>query len=278
MKVDVRLTAEQIAAEAGFPDRLARFQIRCDKLERDIREKFRLCLHEGGHAMYFRRFGHDVCLHGPHFKYDGRVRSVLGAVSPIKRTHFCDWKDAAVFMAGFMVVERFTGTPEDEDVVDNDLELLKRKLEASPRLPSEPEEISKRLDRAQFLAEFAVDQDMQEPQFLRDLEQATRDYEKQVFDTDETWDWAAKEYRFDLPLWWKRYSVGLSALGYFGLLIDDGQRTRLFFEGKEYGPGDRVLRAPLETHVFEPSRKGAAEVVQRWNEAVHATSQVPTFR
>ena len=49
---------------------------------------------------------------------------------------------------------------------------------------------------------FALLREMKEPEFLRELEQATRDYEKAVFGTDEVWDWAVREYRFGLPMSW----------------------------------------------------------------------------
>ena len=62
---------------------------------------------------------------------------------------------------------------------------------------------------------------------LNDME----DYERQIFHTDEVWDWAAHEYRFDLP--GERFAVGRDGLNW--LLVDDGS-LRLIVDGAEVSP------------------------------------------
>jgi hypothetical protein len=276
MNVDVRLTEEQKNAEPDFDKTLARFQRQYDDLAQDVREKFRLCLHEGGHAMYFRRFGVDVNFHGPHVEaHKDGISFALGAVSP-EWSVACAWQHAAVSMAGFTVVERLTGVPNEESIIQNDLRMLGRKLKKFPRLPHEPEDHLKRVERATEIAEFAILSDMEEPQFLLDLERATRDYERAVFHTDETWSWAEREYRFDLP--GERYAVGNNCLGFLWLLIDNGELRLIVNGGKDCSPSDKVHG---RVHGYSPElfacnagEKRAADAVRRWNERVYAGSSL----
>lgn len=117
MQIDVRLTDEQKNAEPDFEKTLARFQRRYNDLAGDMRKKFRLCLHEGGHAMYQRRSGRGVRFHGPYIEHDGELSFILGAVSPVigeEGVSLADYEHAAISMAGFIVVERLTGLPSGD--------------------------------------------------------------------------------------------------------------------------------------------------------------------
>jgi len=274
MKIDVCLTPEQIAAEPDFADSLKWFQTRCDKLERDIREKTRHCIHEGAHGARYRGLGAEVRFHGPHVQHDedGKTEFIRGAVSPASAVSTCDWQKAAVSMAGFVVLERLTGQPELEFAIESDLKTLKRKIKRSPHGTYEPADPEKRFERAKFLGEFAILQDMEQPEFLRDLEKAVRDYEKDIFNTDETWNWAMKEFRFDIP--GERYTVGLQCLGIWGVVIDDGNQLRLFVDGKEYSPHDKIYRSDLQiiqaSTSIMPSKRGVEAIVRRWNKEVLA--------
>jgi hypothetical protein len=107
-----------------------------------------------------------------------------------------------------------------------------------------------------------------QPTFLAELEKGVRDYERDICGTDECWEWAAREFRFDLP--GERYAVALPSLGYLALLIHDGGRLRFFFEGREYTPGENIRGYGLEVFAAKPSRTGAADAVGRWNEMVRA--------
>lgn len=168
------------------------------------------------------------------------------------------------------MVEQLTGTPNDEHVIKRDLESLRRTLEKLPRLPHEPEDPVKRMERATQLAEIAILFDMEKPEFLADLEGAARDCEREVFGTEETWAWAAREYRFDLP--GQRFGVGLACFGYSGLLIDNNGELRLFSNGQEYSLSEETPGYMLEVFAPTSGRKRAADAVRRWNEVVLTTT------
>jgi hypothetical protein len=159
--------------------------------------------------------------------------------------------------------------PEVGEVINADMEILKHRLKNTPRLPSAPEDFSERLEQAKRLGEYTILTDMEQPEFLRDLEQAVRDYERDVFHTDEVWDWAAREYRFDLP--GERFAVGRdSRLSW--LLIDDGNHVRLIVDGVEFSPAKKyelyfIAGGPAAS-------KGAMDAFRKWDEMVRVKREV----
>jgi hypothetical protein len=270
--VENGLSEEQMASEPNFAEKLKSLQTAWDEVLRDIRKKFLLCLHEGAHAVRFRSHGAEVRFHGPHVEFeDGQAQFFLGAVSSTSELQIRGWERAAIKMAGFLAVERLTGETEDEQCHSHDVKTMEKRLRESPRQPHMPERFEDRLDRAKFFAEFAISEDMARPEFLIELERAVRDYEREVFGTEECWDWAWKEYRLDVP--GEHFAVGLPHLGYAGLLIHDCKRAKLFITNPrndgEYLPTDTVHDEPL----FLASRRKderAENVVRRWNEQAAA--------
>jgi hypothetical protein len=133
--VEILLTGEQIAAIPDWEEQYARFQFWCETVAGDIRLKFRQCLHEGGHAMYNRRYGRDVRFHGPRAEYDDGPRFTFGSVEPIINDDnwwLTDWEYAAISMAAFTVVERITGLPEVREVINTDLQILLKNWRTRP--------------------------------------------------------------------------------------------------------------------------------------------------
>jgi hypothetical protein len=266
MRVEVRLTEAEQNAIPNFADKLQRFQLRYDKLERDIQEKSRLCLHEGAHAMRYRALGVDVKFFGPHIQ-NGENETVLGSVLPVSPVVACDWQQAAVSMAGFVVVERLTGLPEVEHVIKNDLATLKSKLANSPRLVSEPEDLEKRFERATVFGGYAIEFDMEKPEFLPALEQAVRDYEREVFHTDECWPWLWNEYRLDLPGTRHRVIVNGGEYDWHaGLLVEHKGELRLVVHGKVLLPEDGVGVSFANMH--QKRKANTRRVVGEWNRQV----------
>lgn len=264
MKIENVVTAEQIAAIPDWDEQFARFQSQWDGVVSDTRLKVRHVFHEAGHVMYHRRYGREVRLYGPRAEYEGKPIFTFGSVGPILNDDnwlLTDWENAAISMAGYMVAERITGLPEVKEVIDNDLRVLKHNLGVTPRLPSAPEDFSKRFEQAVSLGEYTILTDMEQPEFFRDLEQAVRDYEREIFRTDEIWNWAAKQYRFDLP--GERFAVGRTALRDW-LLIDDGNQLRLIVDGVEVSPAKEYEL------FFVAGGKPAMDAVSRWNEMVYA--------
>jgi len=81
--------------------------------------------------------------------------------------------------------------------------------------------------------------DLNEPAFAQELEVARREFEREIFHTDETWSWAWKEFRLDLP--GERYQVAVTTTGYYGTLVVEGNGTlRFFTEGAEYSPDHKI--------------------------------------
>ena len=143
------------------------------------------------------------------------------------------------------------------------------RIGSQPRLPSAPEDFSERLEQAKYLGEYTILTDMEQPEFLRDLEQAVRDYERDVFHTDEVWNWAAREYRFDLR--GERFAVGRdSRLSW--LLIDDGNHVRLIVDGVQVSPAKKYELFFVAGGANASKR--AADAVNRWNEMVAETKRV----
>jgi hypothetical protein len=58
-------------------------------------------------------------------------------------------------------------------------------------------------------------------------------------------------------------------LGAFGLLLD-GDGLKLFVDGKEVTPHGQVNYCDAAVLLTKPERKGAADVVRRWNDKVRA--------
>jgi len=274
MNIELKLTPEQVAAIPDWDKQFARFQSQWDGVAKDIRQKARQVFHEAGHVMYHRRYGRDVRLLGPRAEYDGGLHFTFGSVAPILNRDnwlLTDWESASISMAGFMVVERITGLPEVKEVIDGDLQVLKHNLEVTPRLPSAPEDSSERLEQAKHLGEYTILTDMEQPEFLLDLEQAVRDYERDVFHTDEVWEWAAREYRFDLP--GERFAVGRTGRMDW-LLIDDGNQVRLVVDGEEVAPAKKyelyfIAGGPAAS-------KQANDAFRRWDEMVRVKREEKT--
>jgi hypothetical protein len=235
-----------------------RLQRAWEETARDIRDKFRLCCHEGGHALFMRRYGSDVNYHGPYIRCDGQP--VRGAVSPKGEANFGPFEHAAISIAGPFLVHQITGTAEPEEVMNADLACLERKLNTT----TEHFELAKQVGEAAILA------DVQEPDFLSRLEAEVRAYEQEIFGTDECWQWAWKEYCLE---WFReRVAVGNNSLGYLMWLIPDDEKVRLFLHGEERSPGDKVHGCPLEVYPLNPGER-AADVVRRWNGMVSAATR-----
>ncbi len=251
--VQIEIDIPEEKRPADFNKTLARFQRHMDGVQRDIRDKARICIHEGGHAMYFRRYGGDVQFHGPSIRHDGQ--RVLGAVSPKGEVQFGPFEKAAISMAGPIVVHHITGTPDNPETVNNDLANIDRKLNTTPE----------HLELSKNMGEFALMYDMQQPDFLPQLEASVRDYERAIYGTDEVWDFAVKD--FHLNLFRERVAVGNNSLGYLMWLISDGERVRLFLHGEERSPAEKIHGVALEVYPITPGER-AADAVRRWNEMV----------
>jgi hypothetical protein len=193
-----------------------------------------------------------VQFHGPYIGSDGRF--AIGAVSPKGDKKLGPIEEAAVSIAGPLLVRLITGTPEEAATEEHDLACLKRKLNTT----------DERFEQAKTLGEFDVVVDTQKPDFLSRLEIEVRAYEREIFGTDETWAWAWKEFCLD---WFRdRVPVANNSLGYIMWLIPDGEQVRLFLHGEERSPADRVHGCTLEVHPMNTGKR--VDVVRRWNEMV----------
>jgi hypothetical protein len=264
MKVEPRVSEEELNNDPEFGKKLAVFQRRCDQMKRDIRAKFAHSVHESGHIMYFRRLGWDVEeLFGPYMEYhDGELCHVLGAVRPRRDFDIPEslYTDAAkAWIAGFVLVELITGRPNEQVTIDGDLKGLPSELNTTPE----------QLQQIVETAKSRIRRDMQHPSFFPELEQAVSEYEKFRFGTDETWAWGWNEYRLDLR--GERYQVGLCCTGYVGTLIENGCLTMLV-GGVEYQPWDKIRDYDLEVVVGKGCKAGAVQVVERWNDMVRAAT------
>jgi len=252
MKLENLMTAEQIAAEPTFADKLRGIENYVRFMETDLRTKFHVCLHEGGHVTQMRRYGVEPDYHGPYIGSDGRF--AIGAVSPKGDKKLGPFEEAAVYIAGPLLVRLITGAPEHKDAEENDLACLKRKLNTT----------EERFEQAKQMGEFAILVDSQKPDFLSRLEMEVRAYESEIFGTDETWAWAWKEYCLD---WFReRVPVGSNTLGKLMFLIPDGESVRLFLHGQERSPADKIYGCTLEVYPMNPG--GRVDAVRRWNEKV----------
>jgi hypothetical protein len=266
VQIDTTRILEE-AKDADFSKDLAAFQARFDCLQKDNREKLRLCLHEAGHMVYFRRIGWGVeKLHGAFMQYrEGELHYALGGVTRgrgelILRddTSFLEWEIAKCSVAGFALVEALTGVPDSQDVIDGDMRLLREELEhLTPEI----------FEMALNVAKRDILRDVQRSAFLNELLQAVREYEQTIFHTDETWRWGLNEYRLDLP--GVRYRVRLVPDGW-GLLLDDRKQLRLVVDGKEYAPGDGIRLQVVS------SKKSVVDAIRRWNEQVSTSVSART--
>jgi len=132
VKVEVSLTEEEKRLVPDWELEAALFQRHCDERTKDRSKRFRLCLHEGGHAVQYRnQFGWDVKFHGPDLDFeDGKLEFVLGAVSPVRTNNYepFHWQHGMVSIAGFWMVEHFIGLPGDLFTIQSDLKSLRSVL------------------------------------------------------------------------------------------------------------------------------------------------------
>src|SRR5215510_8158426 len=123
-EVKVKLTEEEKLALSDWQEQVALFQRNCDERAKNMEKRFRLCLHEGGHAVQYGEFDWNVLFHGPYVEQrDGKLEFVAGAVSPIPYNDYqpLPWQRALVSISGFKLVEHFTGVPDDDAIIENDL-------------------------------------------------------------------------------------------------------------------------------------------------------------
>jgi hypothetical protein len=188
MKVEVRLTEEQKNLVPHFEKRVAAFQSRWDKRMEDIEERFRLVLHEGSHAVeYHRHWKAQVKNHGPlvEFRDGGGLHFILGRVT--RTNHYLPqrYQRAMFCVAGFWAVEYFTGVVQDERAIQYDLEWMRYLLS-----------LPKNADLNEFiaLAKAKLDDELQDPNFIPQLEQMCRAYEQDVFGDTSATEWGWRTY------------------------------------------------------------------------------------
>jgi hypothetical protein len=261
--VRVRLTPEEKNAIPDWQEKVAMFQRECDERTKDKRERFRVCLHEGGHTVQYRnQFRWDVDFLGPYVSYeDGELHFVAGAVSPIRtngyKPHPC--QDAMVSISGFWAVEHFTAVPNEPCVIQNDLKTLRSKLEDAGENAD--------MNEAVFNAKIMLSEDLRaDATFFPELERAVRDYELAVYCTDEATTWGWREYHPELP--GNRHRVIVPYSGNWGTLVEHNGDLKLVVEGKVFRPEDDLRGGSLEVRIAEPQKAGTHRVVQEWNRAV----------
>jgi hypothetical protein len=270
MKVGI-INVPDTMKDDEFDRNLAHLQVQADRLETDISEKFRLCLHEGNHLLHTRRQGWKVKeLRGPHVELeDGELSYRRGCVVPELRgcglpnpdVLFYDWGVAKVYVAGFMTVEHFTGEPNGQHTIDSDLRCLKECLDTTPE----------RLQQAIRMGKLLVREDFDKPWFLDELGSCVREYEMTVFGTDATWLWGCNGYKLHIP--GRRYQASVCVTNesgglLSGLLIERGNEVRLFVGRVEYGPNDKIRG--LEPLVMLPRRVRGFYAAKKWNDKVRA--------
>jgi hypothetical protein len=263
MRVDVRLTEEEKNLVPDFERKLAAAQRKADEMVRDKRERFRTCLHEGSHVVQYRRqFGWDAKFHGPRLDFeDGKLHFILGAVSPIRTNNYepLDWQHAMVSTSGFILVEYFTGQPDDQFTIQSDLKTLRLKLGENADM-----------NQAVAYAELMLEDQLSDPTFLPELKQAVSDYELAVYGTDEATRWGWKEYQPELP--GTRHSVAVPNTGWFGTLMEHNGDLKLVVEGRVLRPEDKIHGMRQPVRIAESQRVGTHRVVQAWNEAASPNS------
>jgi hypothetical protein len=259
--VKVKLTEEQKRLVPDWEEQVAVFQQNCNKRAKDKSQRFRISLHEGGHtAQYRNQFGWNVKFHGPYVSYDresNKLGFTLGAVSAIRTNNYepLDWQRGMVSTAAFLLVEHFTGEPDDDFTIQNDLKGLRAELGENADT-----------NKAVTYAELMLEDQLSGPTFLSQLEQACRDYEMDVYGTDEATTWGWREYRPELK--GARHRVISPYCGCYGTLIEHGGVLTLLVEGEAWRPEDKLRGCPLEVVIAEPQREGVERVVREWNRAV----------
>jgi hypothetical protein len=256
--VKVRLTPEEKNAIPDWEEQVALIQRHCDELTNDKRERFRICLHEGGHtAQYRNQFRWDVDFLGPYVRYeDGKLLFAAGAVSATRTNGYepFPWQEAMVSTSGFLLVEHFTAVPDEQIVIQNDLKRLRSKL-------GENED----MNLAVHYAEIMLEDQLSEPNFVQELKQACVDYETAVYGTDEATMWGWKEYHPELP--GTRHRVIVPYSGHFGTLVENDGDLKLIVEGKVLRPTDELRGGSLEVRIAEPQKAGTHRLVGEWNRA-----------
>jgi hypothetical protein len=121
------------------------------------------------------------------------------------------------------------------------------------------------MNRAVWYAEIMLEHQLSEPTFISQLEQACRDYEIDVYQTDEATTWGWQQYRPELP--GERRSVRLIISHAHGLLITNGAQLRLFSNGNEVVPSDGVR---LQLVSYE---QRTLDLIRRWNEMARAVER-----
>lgn len=187
--VEVRLTEEQKCFVPDWSEQVSDFQGRYDKEMEDVEERFRLVLHEGSHAVeYHRQFRANVKNHGPSVCFrDGELHYTLGQVTRTTRRYYVPSRlqRAMVCIAGFYLVEHFTGVAEDEWVIECDLQWMRRFLS-----------LSKDADVSEIvlLAKGKLNDELSDPTFIPQLKQACINYEQDVFGDMSATEWGWRTY------------------------------------------------------------------------------------
>lgn len=252
LTVTVHITEEEKLLVPDFEKRLKSFQRSVDKWDR--REKFRLCIHEGGHAWADRKFGCEPTFYGPSVKIkNGDLAFVCGSVYA-DNSDLAEWMKAAISVAGYLAVEVLTGHLEDSCTIQND-----NSKHESYGLYSGEHFIRDALTGTESLKN------------INDVLAAAMDYEAAIFGTSEIVMWGIHESCLDLP--GHRYGVYSNRHGLPWILIDDGDQLKLIVEGREErSPSDKLHRERLELIAVTTCER-AADAVRRWNEQVQTQQE-----
>jgi hypothetical protein len=257
--VEVRLTEEQKCLVPDWEEQKEIFQRNCNKRAKDKCQRFRNILHEGGHAVQYRNLLQwGVKFLGPHLDFeDGKLQFVLGAVSPVigRYVEPLPWQRVMVSTSSFLLTEHFTGLPDDQFTIQNDLKGLRSELGEDADM-----------NQAVAYAEIMLECQLRDPTFLTELERACHDYEMDVHGTDEATTWGWKEYHPELP--GTRHRVIVPSSGYFGTLVEHNGDLKLVVEGAVFSPQDELRGMRPEVRLAEQQRAGVDRVVMLWNTQV----------
>jgi hypothetical protein len=251
--VKIDLTEEQKRLAPDWEKITKLFQRQCDA--RTMEQRFRLCLHEGSHAIQYRKLW-DVEFHGPYVYFeDGSLHCVVGAVSPPADIEPLPVQHAMVSIAGFTWVEHFTCVPNSPHTIQRDLQLLRKKLGEDGDM-----------NMAVYSAEIMLENQLSEPTFILELERACRDYEMSVYGTDEATTWGWREYHPELL--GKRHRVVVPYSGSFGTLVENEGDLKLIVEGEVFHVGDELRGVLPDVRTTEIEKAGDTRAVEKWNDAV----------
>lgn len=260
MRVDTSDVPEEFR-NAKFEEALLQFRCQLGLETTSPRWLFRLALHEGAHLRYQRKIGGEVKLRGPHMEYkDGQFRTFNGGVEFHPNGSVYDYEHymecIKIWLAGPQAVSVLTGEPDDPE--PDTLAVCKHL-----KIPRDE------ADSSILLAKIELWEDFQNPVIVGEILDAARTYARAIFNDDACIEWGTNEYRLDAP--GERFPVGLSHLGYAGLLIVDRKVARLFVNhpryDAEYSPTDSIGGNPLVL-LSRRKDKRAENVVRRWNEQV----------